>query len=65
MYKDVLKYEIIDREFEYYADKEHAWDMVLFFDKSVQEKVTSDKRKEHAKKKADKLKKQKEDERDA
>lgn len=62
MYKDVLKYVIIDREYEYYADKEHAYDMVLFFDKSVQEKVTIDKQKEHAKKKAEKLKKQKEDE---
>lgn len=37
MYRDVLKYETIDIEFEYYSDKEHAYDMVLFFDKSVSE----------------------------
>lgn len=58
MYKDVLKYETIDIEFEYYADKEHAYDMVLFFDKSVREKVTETKIKEHAAKKEEKIKKQ-------
>lgn len=57
MYKDVLKYETIDIEFEYYADKEHAYDMVLFFDKSVRDKVTATKIKEHATKKEAKLKK--------
>ena len=33
LYKDVLKYEVIDVEDEYYADKEDAYDMILFFDK--------------------------------
>ena len=37
MYADVLKYEIIDIEVEYYADKEDAYDMILFFDSSVRE----------------------------
>lgn len=58
MYSDVLKYEMIDKEFEYYADKEHAWDMVLFFDRSCSKKVIAQKKAEHAKKKAEKLKKQ-------
>jgi ribosomal protein S18 acetylase RimI-like enzyme len=35
MYSDVLKYETIDIENEYYADKEDALDMVLFFDPKV------------------------------
>jgi len=58
MYRDVLKYEIIDKEFEYYADKEHAWDMVLFFDRSVADKTLASRRAEHEKKKNEKLKKQ-------
>ena len=58
MYRDVLKYEVVDTEFEYYADKEHALDMCLFFDKTIQEKVIAKARKEHAKKKAEKLRDQ-------
>jgi len=42
MYADVLNYEIIDTENEYYADKEDALDMILFFDKSVREKVIAE-----------------------
>lgn len=56
MYRDVLKYEIVDLEYEYYADKEHAYDMCLFFDTSVREKVIEMNKAEHAKKKAEKLK---------
>lgn len=37
MYSDILKYEIVDTEYEYYADKEHAYDMCLFFDPSVRD----------------------------
>lgn len=37
MYSDVLKYEIVDLEIEYYADKEDAYDMCLFFDSSIRE----------------------------
>lgn len=55
MYQGVLKYEIIDLEFEYYADKEHAYDMCLFFDQSVREQVIEKCKKEHAKRKAEKL----------
>jgi hypothetical protein len=51
----VLKYEIIDLEFEYYADREHAYDMCLFFDKSVRDRVIEKSKKEHAKRKAEKL----------
>ena len=39
MYADVLKYETIDLEYEYYADKEHAYDMILFFNKKCRDKV--------------------------
>ena len=31
LYRDVLGYEILRVEDEYYADKEHAYDMKLFF----------------------------------
>ena len=55
MYADVLKYEIIDREYEYYADKEHAFDMCLFFDAEVRDKVIEKCKKEHAKRKAEKI----------
>ena len=37
LYGDVLNYEIVETEVEYYADKEDAYDMILFFDKSVRE----------------------------
>ncbi len=37
LYVDVLNYEVVDTEVEYYADKEDAYDMVLFFDKSVRD----------------------------
>ena len=37
MYSDVLMYEIIDVENEYYADKEDAYDMVNFFDRSCRD----------------------------
>lgn len=56
MYRDVLKYEEIDLEYEYYADKEHAYDMCLFFDPSVRDQVIAANKAEHAKKKAEKLK---------
>lgn len=55
MYRDILKYEIVDLEHEYYADKEHAYDMCLFFDTSVREKVVAALKIEHAKKKKEKL----------
>ena len=55
MYADVLKYEIVDLEYEYYADKEHAYDMNLFFDNSIKDQVVAASKKEHAKKKAEKL----------
>ena len=55
MYADVLKYEIVDLEYEYYADKEHAYDMNLFFDNRIKEQVVAASKKEHAKKKAEKL----------
>ena len=56
MYADVLKYEIVDLEYEYYADKEHAYDMCLFFDLACRESVIKHCKKDHAKRKADKLK---------
>ena len=37
LYVDVLNYEIVETEVEYYADKEDAYDMILFFEKSVRE----------------------------
>jgi len=49
MYADVLKYEIIDIEVEYYADKEDAYDMILFFDNSVREKVIAETKLKHIK----------------
>ena len=49
MYADVLKYEIIDVEVEYYADKEDAYDMILFFDSSVREKVIAETKLKHIK----------------
>ena len=55
MYADVLKYEIVDLEYEYYADKEHAYDMCLFFDPSCREKVIAQAKKDHAKRKLEKL----------
>lgn len=59
LYDTVLKYEIIDLEYEYYADREHAYDMCLFFDKSVRDRVIVSLKKEHAKRKAEKLSDQK------
>ena len=47
MYSDVLKYETIDIENEYYADKEDAYDMVNFFDQSVREEVTAECKAKH------------------
>ena len=58
MYRDVLKYEVVALEHEYYADKEHAYDMCLFFDTSVREKTIEKSRAEHAKKKKEKLSEQ-------
>ena len=37
LYVDVLNYEVVDTEVEYYADKEDAYDMALFFDKTVRD----------------------------
>ena len=54
MYSDVLKYEIIDIEPEYYADKEDAYDMILFYDRSVRDKVIADMKEGYAKKKLEK-----------
>lgn len=39
LYADVLGYEICDVSVEYYADKEDAYDMKLFFDKKVRSVV--------------------------
>lgn len=58
MYADVLKYEIIDLEYEYYADKEHAYDMCLFFDPSVRDQVIEKAKKDHIKRKNEKLRDQ-------
>ena len=40
LYKDVLGYEISSIANEYYADKEDAYDMKLFFDAEAREKMT-------------------------
>ena len=45
MYKDVLGYEIDSIAHEYYADKENAYDMKLFFDKSIRDKVSKEAKK--------------------
>ena len=45
LYKDVLGYEIDSVASEYYADKEDAYDMKLFFDKSIREKVSKEAKK--------------------
>ena len=55
LYVDVLNYEVIETELEYYADKEDAFDMVLFFDKRVREKVIKEMKEGYAKKKKEKL----------
>jgi N-alpha-acetyltransferase 10/11 len=47
MYSDVLNYEIIDIENEYYADKEDALDMILFFDKKCRTKVIEEQKAKH------------------
>lgn len=39
LYNDVLGYEITSVAHEYYADKEDAYDMKLFFDQKAREKV--------------------------
>ena len=39
LYRDVLGYEVDSVADEYYADKEDAYDMKLFFDKSVRARV--------------------------
>ena len=57
MYSDVLKYEIIDTEIEYYADKEDAYDMVLFFDNSVRDTVIAEIRAKHIKNRNEKANK--------
>ncbi len=54
MYADVLKYETIDVENEYYADKEDAYDMVNFFDQSVREEVTAECKAKHQKRRNEK-----------
>ena len=54
MYRDVLKYEIIDVENEYYADKEDAYDMVLFYEQSCRTTVIAQKKKEHQKRRNEK-----------
>lgn len=54
MYADVLKYEIIDIENEYYADKEDAYDMVLFYDPSVRDTVIAEKKAAHQKRRNEK-----------
>ena len=42
LYNDVLKYEITSVAHEYYADKEDAYDMKLFFDPKAREKIMKD-----------------------
>ena len=54
LYIDVLKYEVVETEVEYYADKEDAYDMILFFDKSVREEVIKDIKQAYAKKRKEK-----------
>lgn len=54
MYEDVLNYEVVDVENEYYADKEDALDMVLFFDKAVREQVIKEKMAQHEKRRREK-----------
>ena len=39
LYRDVLGYEIVTTEREYYADKEDAFDMKLFFNKRARDIV--------------------------
>ena len=50
MYSEVLSYEIVELEKQYYADKEDAYDMCLFFDMQIREKVIFDLMANHAKK---------------
>ena len=45
LYRDVLGYEIDQVADEYYADKENAYDMKLYFDKSIRGKVSKSKKK--------------------
>ena len=54
LYVDVLKYEIIETEVEYYADKEDAYDMAVFFDKTVRDDVIKEMREGYVKKKKEK-----------
>ena len=44
LYKDVLGYEITSIANEYYADKEDAYDMKLFFDKGARSAIVDKKR---------------------
>ena len=46
LYKDVLNFEILKIENEYYADKEHAYDMAVFFNKETRNKILSKNKKE-------------------
>ena len=55
LYVDVLNYEIVETEVEYYADKEDAFDMVLFFDKSVREQVVNEMKQAYEKKRKEKI----------
>ena len=45
MYRDVLGYEVDTIANEYYADKENAYDMKLYFDKSVKGMISKEKNK--------------------
>ena len=54
LYEDVLKYETVDIENEYYADKEDALDMVLFFDMKVRDQVIKEAKAKHEKRRREK-----------
>ena len=43
LYRDILGYEILKVEEEYYADKEDAYDMALFFNETTRAKIKKDK----------------------
>ena len=49
LYADVLKYEKNSVATAYYADGEDAFDMILYLDRSIRDKVRAQKKKDHVK----------------
>ena len=49
LYADVLSYEKNSIATSYYADGEDAYDMILYLDRSIRDKVRSEKKKDHIK----------------